>query len=163
MAEGDADVAAVFSLGPQSKVTVEHSMPTPVAFALVAPGHPLAARSGATLQDLCRYKLAITAPGSSQRELLDLAMQIEGLTPSIALQSDHINPVIQFARAGVGVSLVSGLSLDRRDREDLVLVSVDHPVLRQRQGQIQTMTGRTQPAILTAFVDALIDALELFD
>jgi len=33
--------------------------------------------------------------------------------------------------------------------------------LRQRQGQIQTMTGRTQPAILTAFVDALIDALDL--
>ncbi|MGN7199812.1 LysR family transcriptional regulator [Arthrobacter sp. SAFR-044] len=162
VAEGEADVAAVFSLGPQSRVTVEHSMPTPVAFALVAPGHPLAAHPRATLQDLCRYKLAITAPGSSQRELLDLALQIEGLTPSITLQSDHINPVIQFARSGTGVSLVSGLSLDRRDREDLVAVPVDHPVLRQRQGQIQTMTGRTQPAILTAFVDALIDALELF-
>lgn len=162
VAEGEADVAAVFSLGPQSRVTVEHSMPTPVAFALVAPGHPLAAQPRATLQDLCRYKLAITAPGSSQRELLDLAMQIEGLTPSITLQSDHINPVIQFARSGVGVSLVSGLSLDRRDREDLVAVNIDHPVLRQRQGQVQTMTGRTQPAILTAFVDALIDALELF-
>nr|WP_254703499.1 hypothetical protein [Pseudarthrobacter sp. C4D7] len=77
------------------------------------------------------------------------------------MQSDHINPVIQFARSGTGVSLVSGLSLDCRDREDLVAVPVDHPVLRQRQGQIQTMTGRTQPAILTAFVDALIDALEM--
>lgn len=161
VAEGEADVAVVFSLGPQSKVTVEHSTPTPVAFALVSPDHPLAAQQTTTLKDLCRYKLAVTAPGSSQRELFDLAMQIEGLTPSITLQSDHINPVIQFARSGVGVSLVGGLSLDRRDREELVTVHLDHPVLRQRHGQIQTMTGRTQPAILTAFVDALIDALEL--
>jgi len=30
------------------------------------------------------------------------------------------------------------------------------------QGQIQTMTGGIQPAILTAFVGARIDALELF-
>ena len=59
--------------------------------------------------------------------------------------------------------MLDPLDLDRRDREDLVLVNLDHPVLRQRQGQIQTMTGRTQPAILTAFVDALIDALELFE
>ncbi|TDT79381.1 hypothetical protein DFO47_105177 [Arthrobacter sp. AG258] len=59
-----------------------------------------------------------------------------------------------------GVSLVGGLSLDRRDKEDLVTVTLEHPVLRQRQGQIQTMTGRTQPATLTAFVDALIDALD---
>ncbi|MDQ1054473.1 DNA-binding transcriptional LysR family regulator [Arthrobacter sp. SORGH_AS 212] len=161
VAEGEADVAVVFSLGPQAKVTVEHSTPTPVAFALVSPDHQLAAEQTTTLKDLCRYKLAVTAPGSSQRELFDLAMQIEGLTPSITLQSDHINPVIQFARSGVGVSLVGGLSLDRRDREELVTVHLDHPVLRQRHGQIQTMTGRTQPAILTAFVDALIDALEL--
>ncbi|WP_045731149.1 LysR family transcriptional regulator [Pseudarthrobacter chlorophenolicus] len=161
VAEGEADVAVVFSLGPQSKVTVEHSTPTPVAFALVSPDHPLAEQQTTTLKDLCRYKLAVTAPGSSQRELFDLAMQIEGLTPSITLQSDHINPVIQFARSGVGVSLVGGLSLDRRDREELVTVHLDHPVLRQRHGQIQTMTGRAQPAILTAFVDELIDALEL--
>jgi hypothetical protein len=39
-------------------------------------------------------------------------------------------------------------------------VHLDHPVLRQRQGQIQTMTGRAQPAILTAFIDAHIDGLE---
>ncbi|WP_285241864.1 LysR family transcriptional regulator [Pseudarthrobacter sp. MEB009] len=160
VAEGEADVAAVFSLGPQPRVTVEHSTPMPVAYALVAPDHPLATQPSASMQDLCRYKLAVTAPGSSQRELFDLAMQIEGLVPAITLQSDHINPVIEFARAGVGVSLVAGLSLDRRDREDLVTVRLDHPVLRQRQGQIQTMTGRAQPAILTAFVDALIDALD---
>ncbi len=161
VADGEADVAVVFSLGPQSRVTVEHSVPTPVAYALVAPGHPLATQDSASLADICQYKLAVTAPGSSQRELFDLAMQIEGLTPSITLQADHVNPVIEFARSGLGVSLISGLALDRRDREDLVPVRLDHPVLRQRQGQIQTMTGRSQPAILTAFVDALIDALDL--
>ena len=31
-----------------------------------------------------------------------------------------------------GVSLVGGLSLDRRDKEDLVTVTLEHPVLRQR-------------------------------
>lgn len=163
VAEGEADVAVVFSLGPQSRVTVEHSVPTPVAYALVAPGHPLAEKTSASLADICQYKLAVTAPGSSQRELFDLAMQMEGLTPSITLQADHVNPVIEFARSGLGVSLISGLALDRRDREDLVPVRLDHPVLRQRQGQIQTMTGRSQPAILTAFVDALIDALDQLD
>lgn len=161
VADGEADVAVVFSLGPQSRVTVEHSTPTPVAYAVVSLDHPLAAKPSASLRDLCRYKLALTAPGTSQRELIDLAMQMEGLTPDVALQTDHINPVIEFARAGLGVSLLTGLALDSRDRVDLVAVPLDHPVLRQRQGQIQTMTGRAQPAILTAFVDALIDALEL--
>jgi DNA-binding transcriptional LysR family regulator len=161
VADGEADVAVVFSLGPQSRVTVEHSTPTPVAYAVVSRDHPLAAESSASLRDLCRYRLALTAPGTSQRELIDLALQIEGLTPIVALQTDHINPVIEFARAGLGVSLLTGLALDRRDRTDLVTIPLDHPVLRQRQGQIQTMTGRTQPAILTAFVDALVDAVEV--
>lgn len=161
VADGEADVAVVFSLGPQSRVTVEHSTPTPVAYAVVSREHPLAGESSASLRDLCRYRLALTPPGTSQRELIDLALQIEGLTPIVALQTDHINPVIEFARAGLGVSLLSGLALDRRDRADLVTIPLDHPVLRRRQGQIQTMTGRVQPALLTAFVDALVDAVEV--
>lgn len=160
VADGEADAAVVYSLGPQSRVTVEHSTPTPVAYAVVSPRHPLATQPSANLRDLCRYKLALTPPGTSQRELIDLAMQIEGLVPDVALQTDHINPIIAFAKAGLGVSLVGGLSLDNRDRAELVMIPLDHPVLRQRQGQIQTMPGRAQPAILTAFVDALIDALE---
>lgn len=133
-AGGEVDVAVVFSLGPQSRVTVEHSTPTPVAYAVVSQDHPLAGEPSASLPDLCWYRLALAAPGTSQRELIDLALQMEGLTPTAALQPDHINPVIEFARAALGVFLLTGLALDKRDRVDLVTIPLDHLVLRRRQG-----------------------------
>lgn len=152
--DGSADVAVVFALGPQRDVRVEFSCPAP-AFAVVASGHPLAQREQVSLSELCEYKLSLPAKGISQRELFDIAAQMEGLTPRIALTTDHINPAMEFARSGAGAVLLSRFAR-RPDADDgLCFIPVDHPAFGERQAQILTMPRRRQSALATAFIQRM--------
>lgn len=156
--EGQADIAAVYALGPQRDVAVEFSVPAP-ACAVAAKGHPLTAGETVTLNELCRYPLALPSPGITQRELFDIAVQMENLHPRIALSTDHASPALEFARSGAGATLLSQLVVHPQRETDLKFMTVEHPVFHPRQGQIQTLAGRRKPAILTAFSQALAESL----
>lgn len=156
--EGTADVGAVFALGPQRDVTVEYSTPAP-AFAVVSRDHPLATETKVSVAVLCEYPLSLPAKGISQRELFDIAAQMEGASPRIALTTDAINPAIEFARSGGGATLLSHFSRSPGYDDGLVFVPVAHPALRERQAQVVTMPGRRQSALVAAFVQILVDVL----
>jgi len=157
--DGRVDVAAVFALGPQRDVTVEYSTPAPPQ-AAVATGHPLSAHNMVTLEEICRYKLALARKGLTQRELFDIAIQREGLKAEIALESDQLGSVLEFARRSEGVTLASRFSVPADAHHGLVFIPVDDPVLNQREGQIQTMPGRRKSALVMAFIAALAATLE---
>ena len=157
--EGRADVAAVFALGPQRDVTVEYSTPAP-PHATVAAGHPLSTHSSVTLAEICRYKLALAGKGMTDRELFDIAVQREGLSAEMVLETDQLGSVLEFARCGEAVAMASSFSVPADARQGLTFVPVDDPVLNQREAQIQTMPGRRKSALVVAFIAALVDALE---
>ncbi|SDP61234.1 DNA-binding transcriptional regulator, LysR family [Arthrobacter sp. ok909] len=156
--DGQADIAAVYALGLQRDVTVEFSAAAP-AFAVVATGHPLADRSSVSLDELCAYPLTLPAKGLSQRELFDIAVQMEQISPRIALSADQVSPALEFARAGAGAALMSRLVAHPEGEDGLAFVAIDHPVFHQRQAQIQTMAGRRRPAVQTAFIEVLAEVL----
>ena len=157
--DGRVDVAAVFALGPQRDVTVEYSTPA-APHAAVAAGHPLSTHDIVTLEEICRYKLALAGKGLTQRELFDIAVQREGLTAEIALEADQLGSVLEFARRGEGVTLASRFSVPANAHHGLIFIPIDDPVLNQREGQIQTMPGRRKSALVVAFIAALTAALE---
>ncbi|MBF6672290.1 LysR family transcriptional regulator [Glutamicibacter halophytocola] len=157
--EGTADIATVFTLGLQRDVQVEYSRPAP-AFAVLATGHPLAGKSQISLEELCRYPLSMTAKGITQRELFDIAMSMAGLTPNIALTTDHINPAMEFARSGAGVTLLSQFARDSALSEGLEFIRIDHPAFAERTAQILTMPRRRQPALVTALIQHITDVMK---
>lgn len=160
VAEGVADVAATYAMGPQHDVRVECAVVIPVA-AIVPLGHELTGREHITLQELCAYPLALGSAGTSQRELFDIGVQLEGLTARPALVCDALAPQYEFVRSGGGVALVGDLGdLDESaSAEGVAYVQVDHPVFRQREAQIQTMLGRRLPWAATQFTELLVSML----
>lgn len=155
--EGQVDVAVAFELGPQGDVSVDFSSHAPV-FAVVTLNHPLASRESVGLRDICKYKLVLSSPGTSQRTLFDIAIQREGLTADIVLEADHVAPALEFIRNSAGVTFLNQLVLPPGS-DDLALVPLDNPVFGQRQVQIQTMTGRRRPPRLAAFIEALAEEI----
>ncbi|QSE87344.1 LysR family transcriptional regulator (plasmid) [Rhodococcus pseudokoreensis] len=152
--DGDVDVGVVFTSGLDRGVLVEHSVPMPV-YAAVSVDHPLADKQTITLAELCQCKLALPDRGVSQRDLFDLAVQVEQLNPEIVLICDQVNPILEFARSGVGATLVSRAVVPRGSDEGLALITIDHPAFQRREGQIQTMPGRTQSPLLTVFISEM--------
>ncbi|TLS42934.1 LysR family transcriptional regulator [Streptomyces montanus] len=158
--EGIADVAATYTMGPQHDVRVESAVVIPVA-AIVPLGHDLAGRDRVTLAELCSHPLALASPGTSQRELFDIGVQLEGLAVRPALVCDALAPQYEFVRSGGGIALVGDLGdLDRDGRtEGVTHVHIDHPVFRQREAQIQTMPGRRLSWAATRFTELLVSLL----
>ncbi|QOV34691.1 LysR family transcriptional regulator [Streptomyces ferrugineus] len=154
--EGIADVAVTYAMGPQYDVRVECAVVVPVC-AVVPLGHELAGRDRIGLAELCAHPLALAPPGSSQRELFDIGVQLEGLTVRPALVCDSLAPGYEFVRAGGGLALVGDLGDLGGDggAEGVTHVRVDHPVFRQREAQVQTAAGRRLPWPATRFTQSL--------
>lgn len=159
--EGIADVAATYTMGPQHDVRVECAVVIPVA-AVVPLDHELAGRDRISLAELCEYPLGIGSVGTSQRELFDIGVQLEGLTARPALVCDGLAPQYEFVRSGGGVALVGDLGDLHQDSatEGVTHVRVDHPVFRQREAQVQTMLGRRLPWAAMEFTALLVSLLD---
>ncbi|MFF1593350.1 LysR family transcriptional regulator [Streptomyces sp. NPDC058286] len=159
--EGIADVAATYTMGPQHDVRVECAVVIPLA-AVVPLDHELAGRDRISLAELCEYPLGIGSVGTSQRELFDIGVQLEGLTARPALVCDGLAPQYEFVRSGGGVALVGDLGDLYQDSvtEGVTHVRVDHPVFRQREAQVQTMLGRRLPWAAMEFTGLLVSLLD---
>lgn len=162
--EGIADVAVTYAMGPQHDVRVECAVVVPVS-AVVPLGHELAGRDRIGLAELCAHPLALGSPGTSQRELLDLGAQLEGLTVHPALVCDSLAPQYAFVRAGGGLALVGDVVGDLDDigrdtgTEGVTHVHVDHPVFRQREAQVQRGMGRRLSWSAGRFTESLVATL----
>ena len=160
VADGIVDVAATYAMGPQHDVRVEAAAVIPVA-AIVPLGHELAGRERITLPELCAYPLTLGPAGSSQRELFDIGVRLEGLSVRAALVCAALAPQYEFVRCGGGLAIVGDLGdLDEcAAAEGVVYVPIDHPVFRQREAQIQTMLGRRLPWVTSQFTELLASLL----
>ncbi|QNP74413.1 LysR family transcriptional regulator [Streptomyces roseirectus] len=154
--EGLADIAVTYAMGPQADVRVECAVVVPVT-AVVPCGHELAGRERVGLAELCGYPLALASPGTSQRELFDIGVRLEGLSVRAALVCDALAPQYAFVRAGGGVALVGDLG--DLDDTGLAHVRVDHPVFRQREAQVQTAAVRRPSWAATRCAELLAEAL----
>lgn len=154
--EGIADVAVTYAMGPQADVRVECAVVVPVT-AVVPLGHELAGRERVTLAELCGYPLGLASPGTSQRELFDIGVRLEGLSVRPALVCDSAAPQLAFVRAGGGIALVGDLG-DLGDT-GCAHVRVDHPVFRQREAQVQTAAVRRPSWAASKFAELLVAGL----
>ncbi|PLZ04330.1 LysR family transcriptional regulator [Burkholderia sp. WAC0059] len=157
--EGSADIAVCFSISPERDVSVHHAQRAPI-FALVRTGHPLARRESVMLTDLAPYPLALPTPGVTLRQLFDLCSSLHGLLLEPVFLSNYHPALCNFVQQSDGVTIAGFLTVrSRLQRDQLAAVPIDHPELHQRTLQVQTMAGRTLPAPVAKFLDALIEAI----
>ncbi|GAB7035861.1 LysR substrate-binding domain-containing protein [Streptomyces sp. NPDC021749] len=160
VAEGIADIAVTYAMGPQHDVRVECAAVVPMA-AIVPPGHDLADRQRVGLAELCEYPLALPPTGTTQRDLFDIGVQLDNLTARPALVCDAMASKYAFVRSGGGIALVGDLGdLHPHPLTDgVVYVRLDHPVFRRREAQVQTMLRRQLPSAAAQFTGLLVSLL----
>ncbi len=75
--------------------------------AAVGSAHPLAARREVTLTELAEHALVCLPAGTGVRTVLDRACAAAGLRPAIRVQANARDAVVDLARRGLGVAVLS--------------------------------------------------------
>lgn len=78
---------------------------------VVAAGHPFARAGVATLEDLASAPFLMRERGSGTREVVETALLERGITPNIAMELGHTEAIKQAITAGLGVSILSTLTV----------------------------------------------------
>jgi DNA-binding transcriptional LysR family regulator len=83
-----------------------HPLGTQDFVALLPPGPLAGPTAHVTLAALARQPLITTPPGTSTRRQTDEAFAARGLTPTIAVETDHREVIASLVLAGAGVSVL---------------------------------------------------------
>jgi DNA-binding transcriptional LysR family regulator len=157
--EGEADIGMTVSMKSEHGLAVELRHPSPV-MAVVAPTHPLAGRRHVSLAQVVAYPLALPAPVSTLRQLLDISCSRQGLPCEAAFTSDHLYPLVHYAAATEAVTFCGETAL--RLQLDMGLVQaipLRDREMSERHVEVHTLAGRHLPEAARAFIDHLRQAL----
>lgn len=157
--EGLADLGVTVSLRSERGIEVALRHPAPV-LAVVAPGHPLAARRQVALAQLVDHPLALPAGTSTLRQLLDISCSRQSLRLEPVLTSDHLYPLIQYAARTQAVTFCGELALREQLRAgSIAAIALRDREMNERHFEVQAMAGRQLPDAARAFLDHLREAL----
>ena len=78
---------------------------------IAARDHPLAKRSGLTLQELCHEPCVLREPGSGTRSVIEHMLTQRGLQHAAAMSLGSTEAIKRAVAAGAGISLVSRLAV----------------------------------------------------
>jgi DNA-binding transcriptional LysR family regulator len=148
LAAGDIDLAVVSDHFPgderTDEIELEFLMEDPLHVALPR-DHPLAARKGLKMADLAD-ETWIEGRNAVCAAPLEAAAFAAGFEPRVAFESAQWLGKQGLVAAGVGVTLIPTLAL-ATVREDIVIRSMDDPVLRRRVSLATLCCGYTAPSI----------------
>jgi DNA-binding transcriptional LysR family regulator len=94
--------------------------------ALAPPDHPIARRGlrRVPLAELVDHPLVCLPPGTGIRTVLDRACAARGLRPTVALQASAPDAVVDLARRGLGLGVLSSSMTAALDTETLARVPI---------------------------------------
>ncbi|HSV82567.1 MAG TPA: LysR family transcriptional regulator [Ramlibacter sp.] len=152
---GDADLGVTFNRVAQPDIEVVHRQPAPV-LAIVATGHPLAARKHVTLAQLAAQPLALPTAETSLRQLFDIACGRTGVVVEPRVTSNCASALHRCVLCGGMVSIAGEVSVRRYLAEgSMVGIPLREHSLDARNIELQTLLGRTLPKVVRTFLDFL--------
>jgi DNA-binding transcriptional LysR family regulator len=157
--DGETDIGITFNLAPPRGTAVERMIRRPM-HALVPSTHPLAGRESLTLADTLPYPVALPDPDRTQRQLIDAACNLQGLRLDPVLSTNSMAALRRFSDIEGCLHFTSAIrDPGRVEMEDFVAVPVADQSMTDSTLHILTMAGRTLPAAVRAFRDALLSDL----
>jgi DNA-binding transcriptional LysR family regulator len=153
--EGEADIGVTVSRTSEHGIAVQVRHPAPV-LAVMAPSHPLAARRQLSLQQAVAYPLAMPAPASTLRQLLDISCSRQGLPVEPVVTSDHLYPLVSYVARTQAITFCGELALRQHLRAGTVVaVALRDREMNERHFEVQTLAGRQLPEAALAFIEHL--------
>jgi DNA-binding transcriptional LysR family regulator len=157
--EGVVDLGVTVSLASERGLNVEIRHPSPI-LAVVAPGHPLAAKRQVSLVQVVAHPLALPARASTLRQLLDISCSRQGLVLDAVLTSDHLYPLIQYVTRTQAVTFCGEIALRQHLRSGAVVaIALRDREMNERHFEVQSMAGRHLPDAARAFLAHLRETL----
>jgi DNA-binding transcriptional LysR family regulator len=157
--EGEADIGVTVSMRSEHGLAVELRHPAPV-LAVVAPRHPLAGRRQVSLAQVVSHPLALPAPASTLRQLLEISCSRQALPCEAVFTSTHLYPLIHYAAATGAVTFCGETALRMHLRSGLVrAIPLLDREMNERHFEVHTMAGRQLPDAARAFIEHLRQAL----
>ena len=93
---------------------------------LVPAGHPLAALSRLTLEEIARYPIVTYVFGFTGRSQLDRAFNAVNLSPEVVFTATDADVIKTYVKLGLGVGIVASMAYDNHFDGELVSLPADH-------------------------------------
>lgn len=119
VSDGEVDCGVCWSPRPGLPLTVLARIDAPFG-ALVRRGHPLATRGQVRLRDCLEFPLIFPARGMELRALLDRVLAGFPSAATPVVETSSLDLMLQLARNGTGVAVVSAVAVPQSARRDLV-------------------------------------------
>lgn len=158
---GEASLALTFSFKPEPGVTVQYAQRAPV-MALMHEAHPLASKSTIALKDLVEYPVLLQDKGTTNRQLFDIACNVENIEIVPMMTSRYVAALYRFALAVPEAIMPSGyVSVAKRLGVDrMKAIAFENPLLTQRNLQVLTLAGRSLDDLALSCLEWIIRDLK---
>lgn len=158
--EGEADIGVTVGMRSEHGLAVALRHPAPV-LAVVAPGHALARRRQVSLAQVVNHPLALPAPESTLRRLLEVSCSRQGLPLEAQFTSDHLYPLVHYAAATQAVTFCGETALRLHLERGLVrAIPLADREMNERHFEVHTLAGRHLPEAARAFIEHVKQSLE---
>ncbi|SFB74804.1 transcriptional regulator, LysR family [Polaromonas sp. OV174] len=152
---GDVDIGLKFSRAPDKEIKVEYRQPAPV-LVLMRPDHPLARASSVTLAQMSAYPVALPAPDTTVRQMIDVECSRQQLLIEPVLSSNNMTTLHNFVVHGGGLSISGEVSVRHLVAAGLlVAIPLRDRGMGVRDIEVQTLVGRSLPQAVQSFLDHL--------
>lgn len=163
VAEDRAHIGLVYNASPDPRLRVVASAAQPVRL-IARPDHPLARIDRPlALADIAAYPVALMYAGYGTRQAVRLAEAAEGVVLAPQLTTGSIDMLRQFARNGLGVTLLPVFPVAADIAEgSLLALPIDNPLLRAAEAQLITRRGRELPGAAGQLLRFLAGRMQAF-
>ncbi len=156
---GEMDVGVTYSAEMQVGIRYVSRHRSPV-MAIMHPRHPLAGSARLTFAELVNNPLALPDKGLGLRRLIDAQCHASRLIVRPILETNSIDAMLNFVRAGGGLTFLSMISVSRHLKfRTIAAVPLRDRELQKGTVDLCVLEGRTLSNATAAFVIHLQQAL----
>ena len=149
----EAEFGFTFRAAPDSDLAFDAILTDPYVLAM-PPGHPLAAQSSITWNDLKPHRMIMAGPQSGNMRLLDQALRGVDWRPEAAYEIDHLTTSLGLVAAGLGIAVLPHSALPPDGSGGVEMRRLTGPEVSRTLG-IYRRRGRRLPRLGQQFLNTV--------